>query len=86
MLDGKLNLRTGTSWKVFFLFFCFLFGLPGPCDFPWIPGNISEKAFVSQERVSGFRGKGADLQGSPRNFRGTSGEVWETSGESLDCC
>ena len=49
----------------------------------------SEKVFVSQERVSGFPEKGADLRGSP----GTSGEVWgtsgevrETSGEPLDCC
>ena len=44
---------------------------------------------MSQERVSGFPEKGADLRGSP----GTSGEVWETSGEvretsgePLDCC
>ena len=51
--------------------------------------NISQKVFVSQERVSGFPEKGADLRGSP----GTSGEVWgtsgevrETSGEPLDCC
>ena len=50
---------------------------------------FSEKVFVSQERVSGFPEKGADLRGSP----GTSGEVWgtsgevrETSGEPLDCC
>ena len=49
----------------------------------------SEKVFVSQERVSGFPEKGADLRGS----RGTSGEVWgtfrevwETCGEPLDCC
>ena len=41
--------------------------------------------FVSQERVSGFPEKGADLRGSLGNFR-TSGEVWETSGEPLDCC
>ena len=32
---------------------------------------------MSQERVSGFPEKGADLRGSP----GTSGEVWETSGK-----
>ena len=32
---------------------------------------------MSQERVSGFPEKGADLRGSP----GTSGEVWGTSGE-----
>ena len=38
---------------------------------------LSEKVFVSQERVSGFPEKGADLRGSP----GTSGEVWGTSGE-----
>ena len=31
---------------------------------------------MSQERVSGFPEKGADLRGSP----GTSGEVWGTSG------
>ena len=37
----------------------------------------AEKVFVSQERVSGFPEKGADLRGSP----GTSGEVWGTSGE-----
>ena len=49
----------------------------------------SERASVSQERVSGLSEKGADLRGSP----GTSGEVWgtsgevrETSGEPLDCC
>ena len=34
---------------------------------------------MSQERVSGFPETGADLRGSP----GTSGEVWETSGEPL---
>ena len=41
---------------------------------------------MSQERVSGFPEKGADLRGSPGNFRevrGTSGEVWETSGEPM---
>ena len=32
---------------------------------------------MSQERVSGFPEKGADLRGSP----GTSGEVWGTSGK-----
>ena len=37
---------------------------------------------MSQERVSGFPEKGADIRGSP----GTSGEAWETSGEALDCC
>ena len=41
---------------------------------------IPEKGFVSQARVSGFPEKGADLQGSPGNFRGTSGEVRGTSG------
>ena len=52
---------------------------------------------MSRERVSGFPEQGAaDLRGSPGNFRGnpgnfrgnpgTSGEVWETSRESLDCC
>ena len=38
----------------------------------------SEIVFVSQERVSGFPEKRADLRGSP----GTSGEVWGTSGKS----
>ena len=49
----------------------------------------SEKVFASQERVSGFPEKGADLRGSRETsgeVRGTSGEVWETSGEPLDCC
>ena len=44
---------------------------------------------MSQERVSGFPEKGADLRGSPGTSGevwGTSGEVWETSGEPLDCC
>ena len=39
---------------------------------------------MSQERVSGFPEKGADLRGSPGTSGevwGTSGEVWETSGE-----
>ena len=43
---------------------------------------------MSQERVSGFPEKGADLRGSPGTSGevwGTSGEVWETSGEPLDC-
>ena len=56
--------------------------------------RFSEKVFVSQERVSGFPDKGADLQGSPGNFwvnpgnfRGTSGlllssTVRELSGKS----
>ena len=41
---------------------------------------------MSQERVSGFPEKGADLRGSPGTSGevwGTSGEVWETSGEPL---
>ena len=41
---------------------------------------------MSQQRVSGFPEKGADLRGSPGTsgeVRGTSGEVWETSGEPL---
>ena len=38
---------------------------------------LSEKVFVSQERVSGFPEKGADLRGSP----GTSGEVWGLPGK-----
>ena len=49
----------------------------------------SEKVFVSQERVSGFPERGADLRGSPGSSGevwGTSGEVWGTSGEALDCC
>ena len=41
---------------------------------------ISEKAFVSQERVSGFPEKGADLRGSLRNFRGSLGSFRGTSG------
>ena len=52
-------------------------------------GSFSEKFLVSQESVSGFPEKGADLRGSPRTsgeLWGTSGEVWETSGEPLDCC
>ena len=56
---------------------------------PLAEPNLSEKVFVSQERVSGFPKKGADLRGSPGTSRevwGTSGEVWETSGEPLDCC
>ena len=50
---------------------------------------ISENVFVSQDRVSGFPEKGADLRGSPRKFRRNSEnseEFWETSGEPLDCC
>ena len=43
---------------------------------------LSEKVFVSQERVSGFPEKGAETSGE---IWGTSGEVWETSGEPLDC-
>ena len=52
------------------------------------PSFSSEKVFVSQERVSGFPEKGADLRGSPGTSGevwGTSGEVWETSGEPPDC-
>ena len=43
---------------------------------------------MSQERVSGFPEKGADLRGSPGTSPvwETSGEVWGTSGELLDCC
>ena len=33
----------------------------------------AEEGLVSQERVSGFPEKGADLQGSPGNFRGSVG-------------
>ena len=54
--------------EVFLSFFVIILGL-----------IISEKVFVSQERVSSLPEKGADLQGSPGNFRGspgTSGEVW----------
>ena len=35
----------------------------------------SEKIFASQERVSGFPEKGADLRGSLGNFRGSLGEL-----------
>ena len=35
--------------------------------------HVSEKVFVSQERVSGFPEKGADLRGSPGNLRGSPG-------------
>ena len=31
--------------------------------------SLSEKVFVSQDRVSGFPEKGADLRGSPGKFR-----------------
>ena len=44
---------------------------------------------MSQERVSGFPEKGADLWGSPGTSGevwGTSGAVWETSREPLDRC
>ena len=36
-------------------------------------------------RVSGLPGRGVDLWGDPGKFRGTSRELWETSGEPLDC-
>ena len=52
--------------------------------------RVSEKVFASQERVSGFPEKGADLRGSPENFwespgnfRGSLGNFRETSGEKL---
>ena len=35
--------------------------------------SISEEVFASQERVSGFPEKGADLRGSSGNLRGSSG-------------
>ena len=41
----------------------------------------SEKVFASQERVSGFPEKGADLRGSLGNFRGSPGEVPGKSGK-----
>ena len=50
---------------------------------------LSEEVFASQERVSAFPGKGADVRESPGNLPGSSGnfrEVWETSGEPLDYC
>ena len=37
------------------------------------PPPYSEEVFASQERVSGFPEKGADLRGSPGNLRGSSG-------------
>ena len=40
---------------------------------PIFPFLYSEKGFVSQERVSGFPERGADLRGSLGNFRGSSG-------------
>ena len=40
----------------------------------------SEKVFVSQERVSGFPEKEADLRGSLGNFRGSLGNFRGTSG------
>ena len=49
---------------------------------------LQRKFFVSQKRTSGFPEKRADLRGSPGTsgeVRGASGEVWETSGEPLDC-
>ena len=45
--------------------------------------GLSEKVFVSQESVSGFPEKGADLRGSPGslgNFRGSLGNFRGTSG------
>ena len=63
--------------------------LPGAQIGATISGPRSEKVFVSQERVSGFPEKGADLRevwGTSGEVWGTSGEVWETSGEPLDCC
>ena len=41
----------------------------------------SEKAFVSQERVSGFPEKGADLRGSLGTFRGSPGNFRGNSGK-----
>ena len=45
-------------------------------EVPAVLGVWPKKVLVSQERVSGFPEKGADLRGSP----GTSGEVRGTSG------
>ena len=42
--------------------------------------QYSEKVFVSQEMVSGFPEKGADLRGSLGNFRGSLGNFRGTSG------
>ena len=41
---------------------------------------LSEKVFASQERVSGFPEKGADLRGSPGNFWGSPGNFWGSLG------
>ena len=74
----KTSVRPSKSWKNK------VFGMDTHEPTAWtsmIQGGpedqVSEKVFVSQERVSGFPKKGADLRGSP----GTSGEVWGTSGE-----
>ena len=40
----------------------------------------SEKLFTSQERVSGFPEKGADLRGSPGNLWGSPGNFWGSLG------
>ena len=48
---------------------------------------LSEKIFASQESVSGFPETGLTSGEVPETFgevRGTSREVWETSGEPLD--
>ena len=48
-----------------------------------------KRLLVSRQRVAGFPGTVADLWGGLGNssgkVRGASGEVWETSGEPLDC-
>ena len=45
--------------------------------------NLSENVFVSQERVSGFPEKGADLRGSLGNLQGSLGNFRGTSGSLL---
>ena len=53
------------------------------------PPRKSKRVFVSQERVSGFPEKGADLRGSLGNFRGSLGDFRGSLGnfgEPLDCC
>ena len=40
----------------------------------------SQRIFVSQNRVSGFPEKGANLRKSPGNFRGSWGNFWGSLG------
>ena len=48
-----------------------------------VPTSKSERVFESQERVSGFPEKGADLRGSLGNFRGTSGMLFSSTVKEL---